>query len=37
MESEVWVETLEPDSRQIVYANPITGQMVSEAPKGAIM
>lgn len=37
METEVWVEILEPESQKPVFANPVSGQILSEPPDGVKM
>ena len=37
MEPEVWVEILEPESQQVVFANPLSGQILSQPPDGVKM
>ena len=31
-EADYWVEILEPESHKIVFANPVTGEMLTERP-----
>ena len=32
-----WVETIEPDSGSIIYANPLSGKVLKEPPPGAVV